>query len=74
LTHTTRLRRRKRKIKRKKNKRKERNDREERSGEMAAPPPPAMEPEIGPDGLARENPVIAYTEKVILEEQLQLKK
>ncbi|EEC66664.1 hypothetical protein OsI_32949 [Oryza sativa Indica Group] len=41
---------------------------------MAAPPPPALEPEIGPDGLARENPVIAYTEKVILEEQLQLKK
>ncbi|XP_006662240.1 uncharacterized protein LOC102705752 [Oryza brachyantha] len=43
---------------------------------MAAPPPlpPSLEPEIGPDGLARENPVIAYTEKVILEEQLQLKK
>uniref|UniRef100_A0A0E0M658 RAB6-interacting golgin n=1 Tax=Oryza punctata TaxID=4537 RepID=A0A0E0M658_ORYPU len=41
---------------------------------MAAPPPPALQPEIGPDGLARENPVIAYTEKVILEEQLQLKK
>ncbi|CAL4941363.1 unnamed protein product [Urochloa decumbens] len=31
-------------------------------------------PEIGPDGLARDSPVIAYTEKVILEEQLQLKK
>ncbi|KAL5232221.1 hypothetical protein ABZP36_030997 [Zizania latifolia] len=41
---------------------------------MAAPPPPALQPEIGPDGLARENPIIAYTEKVILEEQLQLKK
>lgn len=44
---------------------------------MAAPPPPypaALKPEIGPDGLARDSPVIAYTEKVILEEQLQLKK
>ncbi|TVU31250.1 hypothetical protein EJB05_22931 [Eragrostis curvula] len=44
---------------------------------MAAPPPvppPAWKPEIGPDGIARDSPVIAYTEKVILEEQLQLKK
>ncbi|CAL4941362.1 unnamed protein product [Urochloa decumbens] len=44
---------------------------------MAAPPtapPSALMPEIGPDGLARDSPVIAYTEKVILEEQLQLKK
>ncbi|CAN6283508.1 unnamed protein product [Urochloa humidicola] len=44
---------------------------------MAAPPtapPSALKPEIGPDGLARDSPVIAYTEKVILEEQLQLKK
>ncbi|KAJ1257302.1 hypothetical protein BS78_K109700 [Paspalum vaginatum] len=44
---------------------------------MAAPPPsppPALKPEIGPDGLALESPVIAYTEKVILEEQLQLKR
>jgi len=43
---------------------------------MAAPPPappPTLKPEIGPDGLARDSPVIAYTEKVILEEQLQLK-
>ncbi|XP_073125191.1 uncharacterized protein [Henckelia pumila] len=31
-------------------------------------------PEIGPDGLARESPVIAYTEKVIEQEQLQLRK
>lgn len=31
-------------------------------------------PEIGPDGLMREAPVIAYTEKIIEEEQLQLKK
>ncbi|KAK6936382.1 hypothetical protein RJ641_033412 [Dillenia turbinata] len=31
-------------------------------------------PEIGPDGLPREAPVIAYTEKKIEEEQLQLKK
>ncbi|KAK4436339.1 hypothetical protein Salat_0797600 [Sesamum alatum] len=31
-------------------------------------------PEIGPDGLARESPVIAYTEKIIAEEQLQLRK
>ncbi|KAL8519439.1 hypothetical protein ACS0TY_010394 [Phlomoides rotata] len=35
---------------------------------------PILLPEIGPDGLARENPVIAYTEKVIEEEQLQLRK
>ncbi|KAF8720471.1 hypothetical protein HU200_023716 [Digitaria exilis] len=44
---------------------------------MTAPPPAppsALRPEIGPDGLARDSPVIAYTEKVILEEQLQLKK
>ncbi|GJN38427.1 hypothetical protein PR202_gb27464 [Eleusine coracana subsp. coracana] len=44
---------------------------------MAAPPPvppPVWKPEIGPDGIARDSPVIAYTEKVILEEQLQLKK
>ncbi|XP_059304887.1 uncharacterized protein LOC132056624 [Lycium ferocissimum] len=31
-------------------------------------------PEIGPDGIARESPVIAYTEKIIMEEQLQLRK
>ncbi|RLN41543.1 uncharacterized protein C2845_PM01G44780 [Panicum miliaceum] len=44
---------------------------------MAAPPPaspPTLKPEIGPDGLAQDSPLIAYTEKVILEEQLQLKK
>ncbi|KAJ7975628.1 Actin cytoskeleton-regulatory complex PAN1 [Quillaja saponaria] len=35
---------------------------------------PSLLPEIGPDGLPREAPVIAYTEKVIEEEQLQLKK
>ncbi|KAF5480333.1 hypothetical protein F2P56_001093 [Juglans regia] len=35
---------------------------------------PSLRPEIGPDGLAREAPVIAYTEKIIEEEQLQLKK
>jgi len=38
-----------------------------RSSEMAAPPPSypaALKPEIGPDGLARDSPVIAYTEKV----------
>ncbi|TYJ22179.1 hypothetical protein E1A91_A08G108900v1 [Gossypium mustelinum] len=34
----------------------------------------ALEPEIGPDGLAREAPVIAYTEKIIEEERVQLKK
>lgn len=34
---------------------------------MAAPPPPqSLVPEIGPDGIARENPVIAYTERVRL--------
>ncbi|KAJ4836709.1 hypothetical protein Tsubulata_031903 [Turnera subulata] len=33
-----------------------------------------LQPEIGPDGLAREAPVIAYTEKIIEEEQLQLRK
>ncbi|CAN1158953.1 hypothetical protein LINPERPRIM_LOCUS12138 [Linum perenne] len=35
---------------------------------------PSLKPEIGPDGLARESPVIAYTERVIAEEQLQLLK
>ncbi|KDP22349.1 hypothetical protein JCGZ_26180 [Jatropha curcas] len=35
---------------------------------------PSLLPEIGPDGLAREAFVIAYTEKIIEEEQLQLKK
>ncbi|KAF3433068.1 hypothetical protein FNV43_RR24170 [Rhamnella rubrinervis] len=35
---------------------------------------PALLPEIGPDGLPREAPVIAYTEKIIEEEQLQLRK
>ncbi|CAN4085233.1 unnamed protein product [Withania somnifera] len=30
--------------------------------------------EIGPDGIARESPVIAYTEKIIEEKQLQLRK
>ncbi|GMY07050.1 Collagen alpha-1(III) chain like [Fagus crenata] len=35
---------------------------------------PSLQPEIGPDGLPREAPVIAYTEKIIEEEQLQLKK
>ncbi|XP_065870621.1 uncharacterized protein [Euphorbia lathyris] len=35
---------------------------------------PSLLPQIGPDGLAREAPVIAYTEKIIAEEQLQLRK
>ncbi|KAK4783939.1 hypothetical protein SAY86_018307 [Trapa natans] len=35
---------------------------------------PSLQPEIGPDGLPREAPVIAYTEKIIEEEQLQLKR
>ncbi|KAL4339245.1 hypothetical protein GQ457_08G036050 [Hibiscus cannabinus] len=35
---------------------------------------PSLEPEIGPDGLPRESPVIAYTEKIIEEERVQLKK
>ncbi|KAA8539857.1 hypothetical protein F0562_026549 [Nyssa sinensis] len=35
---------------------------------------PSLLPEIGPDGLPREASVIAYTEKIIEEEQLQLKK
>lgn len=35
---------------------------------------PSLLPEIGPDGLPRESPVIAYTEKIIEEEKLQLKK
>ncbi|XAR71761.1 hypothetical protein NMG60_11018170 [Bertholletia excelsa] len=34
----------------------------------------SLVPEIGPDGLPREAPIIAYTEKVIEAEQLQLKK
>ncbi|CAN8253372.1 unnamed protein product [Cochlearia groenlandica] len=35
---------------------------------------PKLKAEIGADGLAREAPVIAYTEKIIAEEQLQLRK
>ncbi|XP_010442691.1 PREDICTED: uncharacterized protein LOC104725690 [Camelina sativa] len=35
---------------------------------------PKLKAEIGPDGLAREAPVIAYTEKIIAEEQVQLRK
>ncbi|CAH2070311.1 unnamed protein product [Thlaspi arvense] len=35
---------------------------------------PKLKAEIGPDGLAREALVIAYTEKIIEEEQLQLRK
>ncbi|XP_054802631.1 uncharacterized protein LOC129306199 isoform X1 [Prosopis cineraria] len=35
---------------------------------------PSLLPEIGPDGLTREAPVISYTEKIIEAEQLQLKK
>ncbi|KAG7013196.1 hypothetical protein SDJN02_25953 [Cucurbita argyrosperma subsp. argyrosperma] len=35
---------------------------------------PFLLPEIGPDGLAREAPVIAYTEKIIEEGRLQLRK
>ncbi|XP_012440227.1 uncharacterized protein LOC105765585 isoform X1 [Gossypium raimondii] len=35
---------------------------------------PTLLPEIGPDGLAREPSVIAYTEKIIEEERLQLTK
>ncbi|CAD5197059.1 unnamed protein product, partial [Musa acuminata subsp. malaccensis] len=47
---------------------------------MASPPPlpptshPSLLPEIGPDGIARESPIIAYTEKIIEAEQLQLKR
>ena len=33
---------------------------------------PSLRPEIGPDGLAREAPVIAYTEKVSLSLSLSL--
>ncbi|KAJ8771460.1 hypothetical protein K2173_026637 [Erythroxylum novogranatense] len=35
---------------------------------------PSLVPEIGPDGLPREAPVISYTEKIIEAEQLQLRK
>ncbi|KAG1354761.1 hypothetical protein COCNU_07G008730 [Cocos nucifera] len=41
---------------------------------MASQLPPSFLPEIGPDGIARENPVIAYTEKLIEEEHIQLKR
>ncbi|KAG0497035.1 hypothetical protein HPP92_001726 [Vanilla planifolia] len=41
---------------------------------MASKSAPSLLPEIGLDGIARESPVIAYTEKVIEEEQLQLKR
>ncbi|XP_051142384.1 uncharacterized protein LOC127259241 [Andrographis paniculata] len=35
---------------------------------------PVLQPEFGPDGIIRESPVIAYTEKIIEEERLQLRK
>ncbi|KAI4351832.1 hypothetical protein L6164_006142 [Bauhinia variegata] len=41
---------------------------------MASNSNPMLVPEIGPDGLPREASIIAYTEKIIEEEQLQLKK
>ncbi|XP_050387880.1 uncharacterized protein LOC126804147 [Argentina anserina] len=41
---------------------------------MASNTYPSLLPEIGPDGLAREASVISYTEKVIEEEQHQLRK
>ncbi|KAL0913966.1 hypothetical protein M5K25_017461 [Dendrobium thyrsiflorum] len=41
---------------------------------MASNPRPSLIAEIGPDGIARESAIIAYTEKVIEEEQLQLKR
>ncbi|GAA0185121.1 hypothetical protein LIER_32409 [Lithospermum erythrorhizon] len=41
---------------------------------MASNPNPTFAPEIGPDGLARESPFIAYTERIIEAEQLQLRK
>ncbi|MQL87379.1 hypothetical protein Taro_019901 [Colocasia esculenta] len=34
---------------------------------------PSLLPVVGPDGLARDAPVISYTEKIIEEGQLQLK-
>ncbi|KAI0500858.1 hypothetical protein KFK09_019076 [Dendrobium nobile] len=41
---------------------------------MASNSRPSLIAEIGPDGIARESAIIAYTEKVIEEEQLQLKR
>ncbi|KAG6507258.1 hypothetical protein ZIOFF_032600 [Zingiber officinale] len=47
---------------------------------MASPPLPTAAPhpslliEIGPDGITRESPVIAYTERIIEAEKLQLKR
>ncbi|KAJ1402531.1 hypothetical protein SESBI_27938 [Sesbania bispinosa] len=35
---------------------------------------PSLQPEIGPDGIPREAPVISYTERIIEAEQLQLQK
>lgn len=35
---------------------------------------PVLLPEIGPDGIAQESPIISYTEKIIEAEQLQLRK
>ncbi|KMZ74875.1 hypothetical protein ZOSMA_121G00500 [Zostera marina] len=40
----------------------------------SSPSPSSLAPVIGPDGIAREAPVIAYTEKIIEAEQNQLKK
>ncbi|XP_038979315.1 uncharacterized protein LOC103697091 [Phoenix dactylifera] len=41
---------------------------------MASQLPPSLLPVIGPDGIARENPLIAYTEKLIEDEHIQLKR
>lgn len=44
------------------------------SSDRNATAKPVLLPEIGSDGIARESPVIAYTEKIIEAEQLQLRK
>lgn len=44
------------------------------SSKMAANTNSSLLPEIGPDGLPREASVIAYTEKIIEEEQVQLRR
>ncbi|KAJ6882958.1 hypothetical protein NC651_029280 [Populus alba x Populus x berolinensis] len=45
------------------------------SSSSSSPNPSTMlKPEVGPDSLPGEAPVIAYTEKIIEEEQLQLRK
>lgn len=41
---------------------------------MSTSPPPQLVAQVGPDGIAMEHPAIAYTEKVLEEKELELKR